>query len=275
MAHYFRGDLTIGANFDDGRGNAVFSVGYQQADPGLSGRARLFRFTTSIDSTSKAQRAVRVRRFPRGCGGRRIGHCGRSIRRPVRWVQPASFLPFNFNPYNIFFTPFERFNMYGAGHYDISDHVTVYTRGLFSKNRVSTVLAPAGVFGESITFNVQQSLPACRGTQPVLHCQRPDRSAVYRGGQCHRAGRSQLPHVQRRRSAVVRSRRGRVITDLYHDDLRLSRWREDELHRHDRPGRHRAAMAKARSISRFTGYLRTSRIRAGVAREPGQWRADV
>src|SRR3546814_4432791 len=28
----FRVDATIGANFDDGRGNAVLSVGYQQAD---------------------------------------------------------------------------------------------------------------------------------------------------------------------------------------------------------------------------------------------------
>src|SRR5690606_28720176 len=28
----FRIDATIGANFDDGRGNAVLSVGYQQAD---------------------------------------------------------------------------------------------------------------------------------------------------------------------------------------------------------------------------------------------------
>src|SRR3546814_15225783 len=31
--HTLRADVTIGANFDDGRGNAVFSVGYQQADP--------------------------------------------------------------------------------------------------------------------------------------------------------------------------------------------------------------------------------------------------
>ncbi|MFZ2980650.1 MAG: TonB-dependent receptor plug domain-containing protein, partial [Sphingobium sp.] len=29
----FRMDLTVGANFDDGRGNAVLSVGYQEADP--------------------------------------------------------------------------------------------------------------------------------------------------------------------------------------------------------------------------------------------------
>ena len=33
----FRGDLTVGANFDDGRGNAVLSVGYQKTDPVYQG----------------------------------------------------------------------------------------------------------------------------------------------------------------------------------------------------------------------------------------------
>ena len=52
---YFRGDLTIGANFDDGRGNAVFSIGYQQADPVYQG-ARDFSIN-NIDS-SRVKRVV-------------------------------------------------------------------------------------------------------------------------------------------------------------------------------------------------------------------------
>eukprot|EP01037_Dinobryon_pediforme_P027809 gene27809-30838_t len=35
--HTYRADLTIGANFDDGRGNAVLSVGYQHSDPVYQG----------------------------------------------------------------------------------------------------------------------------------------------------------------------------------------------------------------------------------------------
>ena len=31
--HNFRADLTLGANFDDGRGNAVLAVGYIETDP--------------------------------------------------------------------------------------------------------------------------------------------------------------------------------------------------------------------------------------------------
>ncbi len=33
----FRIDATVGGNFDDGRGNAVLSIGYQQADPVFQG----------------------------------------------------------------------------------------------------------------------------------------------------------------------------------------------------------------------------------------------
>jgi iron complex outermembrane receptor protein len=74
--------------------------------------------------------------------------------------------PFNFNPYNIFQTPFERFNMYGAGHYAVSDTVEVYTRGLFSKNTVNTIIAPSGVFNSSIVVPLSNPyLPAAARSQ--------------------------------------------------------------------------------------------------------------
>ncbi len=45
----FRADLTVGANFDDGRGNAVLSIGYQKADPVYFGGERP-RSDLTIDS---------------------------------------------------------------------------------------------------------------------------------------------------------------------------------------------------------------------------------
>mgnify|MGYP001401653898 FL=1 len=45
--HTVRIDATIGGNFDDGRGNAVLSVGYQQADPIYQG-ARDTKLTTPV-----------------------------------------------------------------------------------------------------------------------------------------------------------------------------------------------------------------------------------
>jgi outer membrane receptor protein involved in Fe transport len=154
---YVRADLTIGANFDDGRGNAVFSMGYQKARAVYQG-ARKFSVNnyTSTSGGVGGSGTTAPSRFTGGGSG-------------TRQINPATgqlgaagaFNRFNFNPYNIFQTPFERFNMYGAGHYDISDSIEVYSRGIFSKNKVTTILAPAGLFGESITFNLNNPyLPA-------------------------------------------------------------------------------------------------------------------
>src|SRR3546814_15614683 len=49
--HTLRADVTIGANFDDGRGNAVFSVGYQQADPIYQGAREQDRKSTRLNSS--------------------------------------------------------------------------------------------------------------------------------------------------------------------------------------------------------------------------------
>ncbi|HEU4695199.1 MAG TPA: TonB-dependent receptor, partial [Vicinamibacterales bacterium] len=71
------------------------------------------------------------------------------------------YAPFNFNPYNIFQTPFTRYNIFGQANYEVSDAVEVYGRGLFSKNNVKTIIAPSGSFGGSVTINLNNPfLPA-------------------------------------------------------------------------------------------------------------------
>ncbi|MBM3928524.1 MAG: TonB-dependent receptor, partial [Sphingomonadales bacterium] len=55
-------------------------------------------------------------------------------------------------PFNIFQTPFKRYNIYAAGNYDVSDSLEVYTRAIFSKNEVATIIAPSGIFGEALTI---------------------------------------------------------------------------------------------------------------------------
>jgi iron complex outermembrane receptor protein len=73
---------------------------------------------------------------------------------------------FNFNPYNIFPTPFERFNIFGAAHYEVADGIEVYSRGMFSKNRVNTIIAPSGVFSSLLTIPVANPyLPAAARAQ--------------------------------------------------------------------------------------------------------------
>jgi iron complex outermembrane recepter protein len=162
----FRLDLTIGANFEDGRGNAVLSLGYQEADPVYQGAREFSRF--QIDSffgvVSGSGAAPVPSRFANvntsgadqittGCGGAGQPACSGAVQ-GIRQVvstggafrTTGAFDPFNFNPYNIFQTPFERFNIYGAANYEISDNVEVYTRALFSNNTVKTIIAPSGAF---------------------------------------------------------------------------------------------------------------------------------
>ncbi|WP_416222336.1 TonB-dependent receptor domain-containing protein [Sphingosinicella sp. LY1275] len=169
----FRADLTLGANFDDGRGNAVFSVGYQQSDPvyqgdrdfsisqvdsysggiGGSGTSTPSRFTnvntTGADSITTGCGAASPTPGPViPCntvqGNRQVTANGAAFR------GTSAFDAFNFNPYNVFQTPFERFNLFGAARYEVSDAVEFYTRGVFSKNTVSTIIAPSGAFGISV-----------------------------------------------------------------------------------------------------------------------------
>ncbi len=89
-----------------------------------------------------------------------------------RQINPAtgqavkSYAPFNFNPYNIFQTPFKRFNIFGQANYEASEHFDFYTRGLFSKNTVNTIIAPSGLFGTSLTIPLSNPyLPAALRNQ--------------------------------------------------------------------------------------------------------------
>lgn len=187
--NYFRVDATIGANFDDGRGNAVLSIGYQQSDPVYQGardfsRVQISSYTggaagsgTGIPSRFSGTRPLAgsvpntLAQFTQtgvDAMGRPILEAtpGGAANGGVRQVNAAgqavgTFATFNFNPFNVFQTPFERFNIYGQANYEVSDAIEVYTRGLFSKNTVDTIIAPSGSFGGTITTNLNNPfLPA-------------------------------------------------------------------------------------------------------------------
>jgi len=147
---YYRTDLTVGGNFADDRGNAVLSVGYQEADPVYQGDRDISIF--GIGSASTGSQAGRASgssftsvpaTFSFASGDFQINPTGTAL--------VPQYQGFNFNPFNIFQTPFKRHNVYGAASYDITDSIEVYGRALFSKNTVSTIIAPSGIFGEALT----------------------------------------------------------------------------------------------------------------------------
>jgi outer membrane receptor protein involved in Fe transport len=155
--HIFRTDLTLGANFDDGRGNAVLSLGYQQADPVYQGARRfsLNNYTSTSGFAGGSGTTVPGRFTVGSTFNSIVPESG--ILRPYVGSRDA----FNFNPFNIFQTPFERYNIFGAAHYEVTDGVEVYTRGMFSKNTVETIIAPSGVFSSVVVIPVSNPfLPA-------------------------------------------------------------------------------------------------------------------
>ncbi|BCA58669.1 TonB-dependent receptor domain-containing protein [Sphingomonas sp. HMP6] len=139
----FRGDITVGANFADDRGNAVLSFGYTKVDPvyqiqpfslfGISsttGRASGASFTSVPTTISFPTQDLQV------SGGTLV----------------PQYQGFNFNPYNIFQTPLIRKSIYAATHYDVADGVEFYARGMFSQNTIQSIIAPSGIFGNALTI---------------------------------------------------------------------------------------------------------------------------
>ena len=141
-------DLTTGANFDDGRGNVVLGIGYQQADPIYQGDRFVGQNTVSSTTGGGAGSGTSVpSRFSvPGRGTLQIAPDGNSL--------VGTYAPFNFNPFNIFQTPFERFNIFGSAKYEVTDGIEVYSRGLFSKNTVGTIIAPSGSFGIGVNVSL-------------------------------------------------------------------------------------------------------------------------
>jgi outer membrane receptor protein involved in Fe transport len=172
--NFMRVDLTMGANFDDGRGNAVLSLGYQESDPVYQGDRDFSIFQVSSFSGGTAGSGTAVP--SRFSGTRDISNATCALVGPtpnagnqgvsqINWGDDPNnaciggagtglYAPFNFNPYNIFQTPFKRYNIFGQASYEVSDAVQVYARGMFSKNNVKTVVAPSGVFGASVNINL-------------------------------------------------------------------------------------------------------------------------
>ncbi len=147
----FRTDLTIGANFDDGRGNVVLSVGYQDQDPVFQGdrsfgEFNVGSFTGTAGGSSNAIPAVIVGPIPGGFG--QIAPDGQTV------LSGVFDRPFNFNPFNIFQTPFERFNIFGSGRYEINENVELYSQAAFSKQTVETIIAPGGSFFNNYNINL-------------------------------------------------------------------------------------------------------------------------
>ncbi len=163
----FRTDITIGANFDDGRGNAVLSVGYQNVDSVLQGDRAISQKTLFIEGSEIGSGTS----VPTRLNGDQYD--------PATGTLVPTYNTFNFAPFNYFQTPLERFNMFGSANYEITDNVEVYTKGMYTKSTVSLALAPSGLFGDTwqLPLNNAFLTPAIQNTL----CANPTNAALIAG----------------------------------------------------------------------------------------------
>ncbi len=162
--------ITMGANVADGRGNVVLNLGWTDREQVLLGQRPLG--LLGIDSEGGGGLAEFEAGLPpllpeTGCGGPNvvdISGGGSTTAIPTRFAlvgygaANAQFRDdgtigtecsrFNFNPFNFYQTPQERFNATAVGHFDLTDDASVYANINFSNTTVDQQIAPSGTFGQ-------------------------------------------------------------------------------------------------------------------------------
>ncbi|WP_233999740.1 TonB-dependent receptor domain-containing protein [Porphyrobacter sp. TH134] len=139
----FRADLTMGASFDDGRGNAVLSFGYVNTKPVLQGN-RDFSLVSRSSVTGGEEGSPGA--VPASIGFPFIGRVT-----PDGQFAAGAQNNYNFNPLNIFQTPQDLYSIYTQANYEITDGIEAYAEGMYVKSVVEVNLAPSGSFGNTVT----------------------------------------------------------------------------------------------------------------------------
>lgn len=174
--HTHSADVTIGSNIANGRGNVVLGINYSQRKGVQLGARPLGRLGIATATGANYQNFLDGRvpdPAPAGCGGPNTAAAGGSPTTiPTRVTIAggpalgqfrddgtigANCSVFNFNPYNYYQTPLDRFGGYASGHYEINDHVEVYGRFQYSNTKNTQQVAPSGIFGT--TFFVPLANP--------------------------------------------------------------------------------------------------------------------
>ncbi|MBK5920310.1 hypothetical protein CCR80_04555 [Rhodothalassium salexigens] len=190
----------VGGNFADGRGNATGYVTYQNQNPvlqatrdisgcafGLQDEGR--RFSCLGSSTTFPARLTDFG-LAAGPAGAALDAFNRAIdegRLPADAVPAQSFDlyvepdgsgvdqfdaatdTFNFNPFNFFIRPNERFNVGAFLNYQLTDKVEAFLDFQFMDDRTNAQIAPGGTFFQTETINCDN--PLLTDTQLQSICQ--------------------------------------------------------------------------------------------------------
>ncbi|WP_281557091.1 TonB-dependent receptor [Thalassomonas sp. RHCl1] len=174
--------LTLGSNLEDGRGNVAVSASWMSREAIMLGDRDLG--LLGIDTASGAGYEQFQNGEPpvdpiAGCGGPNtvdfVQGSGSTTSIPTRFAIVGAGAAasgqfrddgtigeecsrFNFNPFNFYQTPQERYSATAIAHYDINDDVRAYTTFNYSKVRVDAQVAPSGTFGASFDLPLANPL---------------------------------------------------------------------------------------------------------------------
>ena len=158
-------NLTLGTNVAEGRGNVVFGIDWSEREGVQLGDRPLGQLGIVTEDGSGYQNyldGIAPTPPPAGCGGPNAVEAGGSTTTlPTRvaiaggpglgqFLDDGTLGPncsvFNFNPYNYYQTPQERFGGTAIGRFEINEHAEAYGRLGYSSTRVRQQIAPSGVF---------------------------------------------------------------------------------------------------------------------------------
>ena len=144
-----RADVTFGGDYADGRGHAVFSLGYTLTDELLQGDRSfgLESLSSSSGNPVGSSTTVPTRFFVPAVGG--FDPIPSSQIDPATGRLEPGFVTFNFNPLNFYQTPMDRYQAMARSRYELNDRIEVYGDLLYVRSDVSAQLAPSGTFGVS------------------------------------------------------------------------------------------------------------------------------
>lgn len=160
---------TVGANSPDGRGNAVLNINYSRRDGVKFGERDYGKF--AVNTANGSGLGVTPASPAANCAaGNTVADpttgSGTSIPATIDFgfngfndlqfrndgSLGALCNSFNFNPFNYYQTPQERYGGIASGTYEISRFAEVYAKALFSSTNVTQQVAPSGVFFNKFTL---------------------------------------------------------------------------------------------------------------------------
>ncbi|MCC6927224.1 TonB-dependent receptor [Novosphingobium sp.] len=164
-------NLTIGAGFDDGRGHVVAYAGWRKVNAITQGDRDFSycAYTASSSGSCGGSSTSAVGRFRRTVN---VGAGSQPVYSPTGSSyttdpgNPSGFRTyssardgFNYNPYNYFQRPDERFTLGAFANYEINEHFKPYLEVMFMDDHTRAQIAPSGAFfGTDFFINCDNAL---------------------------------------------------------------------------------------------------------------------